>query len=164
MNVVISDPASGKAYPKKVDNPAVFMNKKTGDEVDLGFLGLEGYRAKITGGSDKQGFAMRADLPGTARKKIFVMENRKKGLRRRISVRGNTVSAETQQLNLAITKAGAKKIDEIIVVDKKETKLSVKEEEVLRAHGKLKEEAGEEAKEKKAGQQGKKQEEKKEGQ
>ena len=43
-----------------------------GEEVKLDSLGLEGYEAKISGGSDKQGFPMRTDIPGIARKKIFI--------------------------------------------------------------------------------------------
>jgi len=63
MNIVISDPKTGKAYSKKTEEP-VFLNKKINESVDLGTIGLVGFKGKITGGSDKQGFPMRATIEG----------------------------------------------------------------------------------------------------
>ncbi len=114
MKIVISDPKTGKAYSKKIDSPATFANKRIGETVELGQIGLDGYEAKISGGSDKQGFPMKKDLKGSARHKIFILKNRKNGTKIRISKRGNTVSDETSQLNLMVTKHGAKKLEELL--------------------------------------------------
>ncbi|PIN98668.1 MAG: 30S ribosomal protein S6e [Candidatus Diapherotrites archaeon CG10_big_fil_rev_8_21_14_0_10_31_34] len=136
MNIVLSDPKTRKAFGKKVETTALLLNKKIGEQVKLDSIGLEGYEAKISGGSDKQGFPMRTDIPGIARKKIFIkggigFHPKRKGERKRVSVRGNTISEETEQVNLVITKQGTKKLEEIfgkeITEDKKEEKISAKE-------------------------------------
>ena len=134
MNIVVSDPKTRKAYSKKIDNAAVFNTKKIGDEVELGIIGMDGYSAKITGGSDKQGFPMKPDLTGPARKTVWVTLDKKKGRQTIISRRGNTVSDEIAQLNLKVTKEGGKKLEEIFGTEKKtEEKLSVKEEMVKKS-------------------------------
>ena len=124
MNIVISDPKTGKAYGKKIEVTALLLNKKIGEEVKLDLLGLEGYEAKITGGSDKQGFPMRKDIPGTNRKKIFIRDGtgfhaERKGERKRVGVRGNTISQEIEQVNLIITKQGNKKLEELLGKEEK---------------------------------------------
>jgi small subunit ribosomal protein S6e len=133
MNIVVSDPKTGKAYGKKVEVTALLLNKKIGEQVKLDSLGLEGYEAKITGGSDKQGFPMRTDVPGTARKKIFIRKGtgfhpKRKGERKRVSVRGNTISEETEQVNLIVIKQGNKKLEEIFATEKTEEKQEEKQE------------------------------------
>ncbi len=137
MNLVISDPKIGKAYSKKIENIGIFLNKKIGNVVQLDSIGMPGYSAKITGGSDMCGFPMRFDLPGTVRKKIFIVKEKNKGLRRRVSVRGCVVGKDISQLNLVITKFGDKKLDGLIEKVGKKEKISAKEsamkEELLSA-------------------------------
>jgi len=154
MHVVISDPETGKGYKKTLENAKPFMDKKVGDEVSLGIIGLEGYSAKITGGSDKQGFPMKGDLPGTARKRVFVVTERKSGRRERISMRGSVISEEIQQVNLVVTKHGGKKLDDLIQKEGKEVKISAKEEAILLAKKGI-EEAKRQEKEKGGGKEGK---------
>ncbi|MFH0949394.1 MAG: 30S ribosomal protein S6e [Candidatus Aenigmatarchaeota archaeon] len=103
------------------------FNRKIGDSIDGGFLGLNGYELSITGGSDKDGFPMRSDVDGIVKKKILItkgvgfrgMKRVKKkhfeidGMRKRKLVRGNAISADTIQINCKITKAGEKPIGEI---------------------------------------------------
>ncbi len=127
MNISISDPKTGKAYGKKIETTALLLNKKIGNQIKLDSLGLEGYEARIQGGSDKQGFPMREDIPGTARKKIFTkggtgFNPKRKGERKRVSVRGNTISEEIEQVNLLVTKQGNKKLEEIFSTEPKEEK------------------------------------------
>jgi len=59
---------------------------------------------KITGGSDKSGVPMRADIHGGARKYVLLskgvgLNNAEKGERIRKLVRGNTISEEIYQIN-----------------------------------------------------------------
>jgi len=77
MNLVVSDPKTGKAYSKKLDSAAMFSGKRVGDEIELGLAGMDGYKAKIMGGSDKQGFPIRHDLEGQNRRKIYLTEDKK---------------------------------------------------------------------------------------
>lgn len=130
MNIVVSDPKTKKAYIKKIENQAMFNGKKIGEEVELGLIGLEGYSALITGGSDKQGFPMKPDLEGSNRKKIYLIKNKKKGLRKKVSKRGNQVSEEITQLNLKITKEGSKKLADLLGGEKTEDKKSFAEKAV----------------------------------
>jgi len=131
MNIVVSDPKTRKAYSKKIDNPAVFIGKKVGETVELGLIGLDGYSAKITGGSDKDGFPMKPDMAGTNRREIYVVMDAKKGLREKVRKRGNQVAQDIAQLNLKVTKEGAKPLAEILGTgEKKEEKVSVKEQMV----------------------------------
>ncbi len=118
MKFVVSDQKTGKAYNANSDKE-LFVGKKIGEIVKLDDIGLAGYEAKITGGSDKQGFPMSASLVGSVRKKIFTADamgfnSSVKGERRKVTVRGGAVSNETAQLNVVITKAGAVAIDDVL--------------------------------------------------
>ncbi len=120
VKFVINDPKTGKTYQKEMDDSTVssIMTKKIGDEIDAGILGLPGYKVTVTGGSDKGGFGMRKDVEGAARKKILIDKGPgyryNKGIRRRKSVRGKMLSMDIAQVNTKITKAGPKKIDELL--------------------------------------------------
>ncbi len=125
MNITVSN-KDGKAYSVKTEQP-VFIGKKIGSTIKLDSIGLTGFEGKITGGSDKQGIPMKHDLDGLQRKKVFIVTDKKKGTRKRITRRGNTISTEIAQVNIKITKEGTKKIEEIL--GKKEEKKDEKEKE-----------------------------------
>jgi len=126
FKIVISDPKSRKAYQKEVDQAASgFLGKKIGEKVSASSLGLEGYSLEVTGGSDKDGFPMRSDVGGSARKRILIAQPpgfhpKKKGQRKRKSICGNTVSATTTQINTKVVEYGKKSIEELL--GKKEEK------------------------------------------
>lgn len=129
MKIVVSDSKTKKAYSVETAEEMVFIGKKIREEVSLDKVGLEGYSAIITGGSDKQGFPMRFDVPGNNRRKVLLGGNpgyhpNVRGQRKRISVRGNVISNEISQVNVKISKYGGKALEEIL--GKKEEK---KEEE-----------------------------------
>lgn len=118
MKIVVSDQKTGKAYMANSDHD-LFVGKKIGDNVKLDEIGLAGYEAKIAGGSDKQGFPMNVSLTGSVRKKIFTKDApgfraTRKGERKRISVRGSSVSNEIAQVNVVITKAGSTDINALL--------------------------------------------------
>ena len=126
MNIVVSDPKTRKAYSVKSEK-SLYANKRIGESIELKALGLEGYTGKITGGSDKEGFPMHASIMGTQRKKVLLAQGpgfkpKRKGERKRISVRGNTVSNDTQQLNVVITAYGNKSVEELLGTAPKEEK------------------------------------------
>lgn len=110
MKFVIST-KSGKAYSATSDKD-LFVGKKIGDTIKLDELALTGFEAKITGGSDKQGFPMHPSLTGVARRKIFTagdvgFKAEGHGIKKRISVRGNAIGPETAQVNLVVVKEGS---------------------------------------------------------
>lgn len=130
MNIVLSDPETRKAYNIKVDK-SIFIGKKIGATVELSELGLPGFEGIITGGSDKDGFPMRKSLRGTQRKKLLLEKGpgfrpKRKGEKRRATVRGNTVAEDIHQLNIKIIKKGKINLEELY--GKKEEKKEAKEE------------------------------------
>jgi len=133
IKFVISDPKTGKSYQKEFEDKAVsgIMGKKIGDEIDAGILSLPGYKVAITGGSDTDGFGMRKDVDGSSRKRLLLKRGPgykyNKGIRIRKGVRGNTLSSAIAQVNMKITKAGAKKIEDLLGAKEEENPEEKKE-------------------------------------
>lgn len=126
FRAVISDPKDGKSYQVPVGGHHAnsLIGKKIGDVVDGIFVGLPGYKLQITGGSDKDGFPMRKDLPGPRRKKLLVSESigfhaKEGGLRIRKNMRGNTISPDTLQINLKVTQHGMKPVGDLVKKEEK---------------------------------------------
>jgi len=149
FKLVVSDPKTRKTYQKEIpQKESGLIGRKIGDKVKGDFLGMPGYELEITGGSDKQGFPMRPDIPGTARKRVLLtggpgFHPKRKGERRRKSVRGNTISGDIVQVNTKIVKYGSKKPEEIFGKKEEKPKEEKKEEkpqEKPKEEGKAKEE------------------------
>jgi len=128
FKVVVSD---GKhSYNVKVEGHHAnsLIGKKIGDEVDGIFVSLPGYKLQITGGSDADGFVMRRDVPGISRRKILITKGvgfkpKDKGVRKRKTVCGNTITLNISQINMKVIKKGAKPIEELLkAVEKTEEK------------------------------------------
>jgi small subunit ribosomal protein S6e len=120
MKLVVNDVKAVKSLQKEVadDKAAAFYGKKIGEEFDGGMAGLPGYKLKITGGSDRDGFPMRPEVSGQGRKKLLLsggpgIHVTRKGLRLVKAVVGNTVSARTAQLNSKVVEYGGKPLDEL---------------------------------------------------
>lgn len=123
----IADPKTGRTYQITISGHSAnsLLGKRIGDEFDGIFVNLPGYKVQIRGGSDKQGFPMRKDLPIARRKKILISKStgfytKKKGLRKRRNVWGNTITENISQINLKITSYGSKPIEQLLKVEKKE--------------------------------------------
>ncbi len=117
FKVVVSN-NDGKSYQLEVEN-AGFIGKRIGDVVDGSLVGLEGYKLKITGGSDKCGFPMRRDIHGSNKMRVLLSKGpgyrpKDKGIRRRKSVRGNTISSDIVQINTKVVECGSKSIPELL--------------------------------------------------
>lgn len=122
MKITVGN-TDGKTHQIEADDVAQIFGKKIGEKFDGGIIGLSGYKLKITGGSDKQGFPMRESIDGTMRKRILLEDSsgiRDKENRRRKSIRGNTVSGEIEQLNTKVVEEGSKTIDELLNPEKYE--------------------------------------------
>lgn len=122
--LVLSNPADGTAKTIQLDSRvfSLFIGKKIGDELDGSIIGLKGYRIRITGGTDRDGFPMRPDVSGPRRVRVLLsggvgfnprekppskakkrrQRRRKKGLRRRKTVRGNVISDAIAQINAVL--------------------------------------------------------------
>ncbi len=121
FKVVAADPETGKSYQLEAREPDSrrLVGIRIGDKFDGEIVGLSGYELQITGGTDKDGFPMRADVRGPGRTYILIsggpgFRPRARGERRRKRVRGCRISDDTVQVNAKIVKRGEKPIDEII--------------------------------------------------
>ncbi|MBA2861174.1 30S ribosomal protein S6e [Methanococcus maripaludis] len=111
FKVVVSDTKTGKSYQFETESTAL-IGKKIGDEISGSVVELEGYKLKITGGSDKCGFAMRHDIHGAMKMRVLLKEGpgynvKEKGLRRRKSLRGNTISKDVTLINTKVVEYGS---------------------------------------------------------
>ena len=122
FKVVVSDPRDGKSYQVTVtgQHANVLVRKRIGDEIDGMFLGLPGYKVKITGGSDKDGFPMRPEIAATTRKRLLVATSTGyqpkdyPGKREKVSLRGGEISPEIAQINTKVVTPGPKPISELV--------------------------------------------------
>ena len=99
-----------------------FVGKKIGESFNGELLDLNGYELEITGGSDKSGFPMRASIEGSERRRVLIEEGsgiqeKEDGMKRRKSVRGNTVSTEIEQLNTKVVEEGSESLEELLSED-----------------------------------------------
>ena len=119
VKCVISDVKSGKSYQRSLTDDSL-QGRKIGESVPGSLFGLVGYELQITGGSDTAGFPLRKSIEGGGRKTALIQSNEKKGNWIRKTVRGNTINAFTAQVNLKVSKAGSKSMEEIWGIQPKE--------------------------------------------
>ena len=105
FKVVISDPATGKSEVKEVKDAEaqLLVGRKLGEVVDGVPMGIQG-KILLTGGSDKAGFPMRADVLGGGKNHVLMtggvgFKAASEGAKKRRLVRGNTITEEIFQLN-----------------------------------------------------------------
>jgi small subunit ribosomal protein S6e len=117
MKFNISNPTTGQNLPLVVDDDKkllAFYGKKMGQEVDASILGdnWKGYLLKITGGNDKDGFAMKQGILIQGRTRLLMSEGhstyrpRRSGERKKKSVRGCIVGPDISALALTVVKQG----------------------------------------------------------
>ena len=104
------------------DKLAEIIDKKIGDEIDGSIISdvFEGYKFKITGGFDKDGFAMKNGILAQGKKKVLLTKGcslfrfrkgyHRSGIRVRRLVRGCIISNDIKNVHLKIIKKGAKPI------------------------------------------------------
>ena len=117
FKIVVSNKA--ETHQLEVDEAKALNGLVIGDEFDGGVIGVDGYTLKITGGSDKNGFTMKKDVPGTRRIQCLLTGGtgyhpKADGVKRRKTVRGNTIADDIVQINTVVTQAGSKSIADII--------------------------------------------------
>jgi small subunit ribosomal protein S6e len=114
----IADPRSGKTYHVKLDS-TVLIGKRIGEEIIGDQIGFPGYKLKITGGTDRDGFPHHPGVHGMGKTRAILpgppgFHPRKKGERRAKMVRGNIISEYTKQVNLKIVEYGEKSLEELL--------------------------------------------------
>merc|ERR1719262_575523 len=122
MKLNISNPAAGATKMFEVDDDKKllpFFDKRMSTEVSGDCLGDEfkGYVFRISGGNDKQGFPMKQGILCNHRVRLLFKKGmscfreRRKGCRKRKSVRGCIVGPDLATLSLVVLKKGAEEIE-----------------------------------------------------
>ncbi len=109
FKIVISDPETGKSSVVELEDARAvpLIGRKIGDVMDGAVVGLSGHKLLITGGTDSSGFPMRPDIHGGIKTRVLLSggvgyRSREKGKRKRRTVRGNTITEDTAQINMKI--------------------------------------------------------------
>jgi len=129
MKLNLSYPVTGLQKTIEIDDDnklRAFYEKRMSQEVAGDVLGDEfkGYIFKISGGNDKQGFAMKQGVLTSGRVRLLVSKGhscyrpRRSGERKRKSVRGCIVNSDLSVLNLVVVKKGEKEIEGLTDVNK----------------------------------------------
>ncbi len=129
FKIVVNDVKSGKSHQVQVSGHHAnsLVGKRIGDEVDGIFISLPGYKLEITGGTDRDGFPMRKDFPGISRRRLLLSESKgfhasEKGMRKKKSIKGNTVSLDVVQINMKVTKYSSKPIESLLTTEEEKEK------------------------------------------
>jgi len=116
FKIVISDPETGKSNVVELEEARAvpLIGRKIGDVLDGAVVGLAGHKVLITGGTDSSGFPMRPDLHGGVKARVLLSGGigyraKEKGKRRRRTVRGNTITEDTVQINMKIIEKPSRK-------------------------------------------------------
>lgn len=131
MKVVLADTKLGKCWQVELakEKAGLLIGKKIGDQIEGDLLGAPGYLLQLTGGSDGSGFPMRSDVSGSRKEKLLLsrgvgFKGKRKGMRKRKTIRGNAYSGDIIQVNVKVVQNGSVPLEELF--GKKEGK---KEEE-----------------------------------
>jgi small subunit ribosomal protein S6e len=107
--LIISDPETGTSQKVELEDSRMgpLVGRRIGEIIEGSVADLAGHQLQLTGGTDKDGIPMRPDVHGSAKSRIILSggvgyKPKRKGERKRVVVRGNTVSVETTFLNLKI--------------------------------------------------------------
>lgn len=112
FKLIVSDSGTGKSSVSEAEGSRAqaLIGRSLGETIDGSALGIAPTKLLISGGCDKNGVPMRADVHGGAKKYIVLSSGpgfrpTRHGERRRKLVRGGTITDETYQINFTITKA-----------------------------------------------------------
>ena len=109
FKVIISDPNAGTSKVVELEEARAvpLIGRKLGETVDGAIVDLPGQKVQITGGSDQDGVPMRGNVHGGVRRAVVLsggtgFNAKKKGERKRKTVRGSIITDEIAQINMKI--------------------------------------------------------------
>ena len=141
FKIIVSDPETGKTQSVEVEETQAvpLIGRKLGEVIDGTAVKLSGYKLKITGGSDRDGFPMRPNIHGGVRVGAILSEGvgfhpSQRGERKRKTLRGNVITEAIVQINMKIVEKPKKRKKAVKPKGKKK-------EEAAKAEGAVTEEA-----------------------
>jgi small subunit ribosomal protein S6e len=120
FKVIVSDPEAGTSKVVELEEARAtpFIGRRLGEIIDGSVVDLPAHKVQLMGGSDKDGVPMRGNVHGGVRRAVVLsggagFKPKKKGERRRKTVRGSTITDEIAQINMKIVErpAGAKPVE-----------------------------------------------------
>ena len=115
FKVIVSDPQAGTSKVVEIEEAraAPFIGRRLGEIIDGSAVDLPAHTVQILGGSDKDGVPMLGNVHGGVRRRVVLsggagFKAKKKGERRRKTVRGNIITDEIVQINMKIVERPAK--------------------------------------------------------
>ena len=131
----------GKAWKLELESETL-AGRKLGDKFEGKEISpdFSGYELEITGATDFSGFPHKKEVEGSELRKVILkkgwgMHAKKKGLKKRKTIRGNQISDKTTQINLSVLKVGDKSLLEIFP-DQNKAKEDEKKVEEVKKEGK----------------------------
>jgi len=126
FKLIISDPSNGKSSVSEVEGSRAqaLIGRSLGETIDGSALGIAPSKLRISGGCDRDGVPMRADVHGGVKKYVVLSSGpgfrpTRHGERRRKLVRGRIITDETFQINFTLHKAGAAEPQKVAKVEPK---------------------------------------------
>jgi small subunit ribosomal protein S6e len=115
FKVIVSDPQAGTSKVVEIEEAraAPFIGRRLGETIDGSAVDLPAHTVQILGGSDKDGVPMLGNVHGGVRRRVVLsggtgFSAKKKGERRRKTVRGNIITDEIVQINMKIVERPTK--------------------------------------------------------
>jgi len=129
FKIIVSDPQTGKSQVVELEGSraAPLIGRRLGETMDGTVVGQGSSKLQITGGCDKDGFPMRPDIHGGVRANTILsggvgFHPKRKGERRRKTVRGNIITEEIVQINMKALEKSQKKAEKTIEAEKTDPK------------------------------------------
>ena len=114
FKVIVSDPQTGASKVVELEEARAspFIGRKLGETLDGTVVDLPAHKVQLMGGSDKDGVPMRSNVHGGVRRAVVLsggtgFSPKKKGARKRKTVRGSTIPDEIVQINMKIVERPA---------------------------------------------------------
>jgi small subunit ribosomal protein S6e len=118
FKVIVSDPQAGTSKVVEIEEAraAPFIGRRLGEIIDGSAVDLPAHTVQILGGSDKDGVPMLGNVHGGVRRRVVLsggagFKAKKKGERKRKTVRGNIITDEIVQINMKIVERPAKQVE-----------------------------------------------------
>ncbi len=117
FKVIVSDPEDGTSKIVELDEVRAtpLIGRRIGETIDGSVVDMPAYKLLIRGGSDTDGVPMRPNVHGGGRRKVILSSGagfnpKRKGERKRKTVRGDIITDEIIQINTKIVEKPKKTV------------------------------------------------------